>query len=85
MTSICSTNPWPGEKRKTYKKFKAYTWIKQRKDKQAQKGLTKDNMFYVDFLAQVVKIPNAFIIFMHLCNANVISTRYEASSSNTYH
>jgi hypothetical protein len=58
---------------------------KQRKDKQAQKGLTKDNMFYVGFLAQVVKIPNAFIIFMYICNVNVISTRYEASSRDTYH
>jgi hypothetical protein len=25
-------------------KVKDYTWVKQRKDKQAQKGLTKDNM-----------------------------------------
>ena len=58
---------------------------KAKKDKQAQKGLTKDNMLYVGFLAQAVKIPNAFIIFMHLCNANVISTRYEASSRDTYH
>jgi hypothetical protein len=42
-------------------------------------------MLYVDFLAQVVKILNAFIIFMYICNANVISTRYEASSKDTHH
>ena len=41
--NICSTNPWPREKKNIYK-VKAYTWIKQRKDKQAQNGLTKDNM-----------------------------------------
>ena len=39
---------------------------KQRKDKQAQKGLTKDNMFYVGFLAQVVKIPNAFSLHWYI-------------------
>jgi hypothetical protein len=33
----------------------------------------------------VIKIPNAFIIFMYICNVNVISTRYEASSRDTYH
>jgi hypothetical protein len=42
-------------------------------------------MLWVDFLAQVVKIPIAFIIFMYTCNVNVISTRYEASSRDTYH
>jgi hypothetical protein len=56
---------------------------KQRKDKQVQKELTI--MLYVDFLAQVVKIHNIFIIFMYICNANVISTRYEASSRDTNH
>jgi hypothetical protein len=35
-------------------------------------------MFYVDFLSQVVKISNAFIIFMYTFNVNVILTRYEA-------
>ena len=65
--------------------FKAYTWIKQRKDKQAQKGLTKDNILQVGFLAKVIKITNAFIVFMYICNANVISTGYEASSRDTYH
>ena len=44
-----------------------------------------DNMFWVGFSAQVVKIPSAFIIFMYICNVNVISTRYEASSRDTYH
>jgi hypothetical protein len=42
-------------------------------------------MLYIGFLAQVVKIPNVFIIFMYICNANVISARYEASSRDTYH
>jgi len=42
-------------------------------------------MFWVGFSAQVVKIPSAFIIFMYICNVNVISTRYEASSRDTYH
>ena len=36
-TSICSTNPWSGEK-ETYKKLMLISWVKQRKDKQAQKG-----------------------------------------------
>jgi hypothetical protein len=62
-----------------------YTWVKQRKNKQAKKRLTKDNMLKVDFLAQVIKIPNAFIIFMYICNVNVISTRYEASYRDTCH
>ena len=56
-----------------------------KKNKQAQKGFTKDNMLQVGFLAQVVKIPNNFIIFMYICNANIISTRYEANSRDTYH
>jgi len=59
--------------------------VKAKKNKQAQKRLTKDNMLLVGFLVQVVKIPNAFIIFMYTCNVNVISTRYEASSRDTYH
>jgi len=42
-------------------------------------------MLYGSFLAQVVKISNAFIIFMYACNVNVISIRYEASSRDTYH
>jgi hypothetical protein len=42
-------------------------------------------MLQVGFLVQVVKISNAFIIFMYTCNVNVISTRYEASSGDTYH
>ena len=29
------------EKRKTYKKLRLTTWVKQRKDKQAQKGLLR--------------------------------------------
>jgi hypothetical protein len=42
-------------------------------------------MLWVGFLAQVVKISSAFIIFMYTCNVNVILTRYKTSSRDTYH
>jgi hypothetical protein len=41
-------------------------------------------MFWIGFLAYMVKIPSAFIIFMYTCNVNVISTRYEVSSIYIY-
>jgi hypothetical protein len=50
----------------------------------SSKELIKDNMFWVSFLAQVVKIPSTFIIFMYIYNVNIISRRYEASSKDIY-